>query len=163
MTTKKNQNRREKLEKKCAVESLKFLTHYGLRRMGHEDGDLFHELADAEIDFIAELDLTGDILCLKNLAEGVRKDLNAEPTPDKGDLCASVVAIAVGIARIPELRRMKIPISWRDQVRKKILTIYYPEVSRNAVVVWAKTNGYNVSTYLGSPVVKFKQLFIEST
>ena len=161
MAKKRKQNRKNELAKKSAVEAVRFQTHFGLKQMGLEDGDMFHELADVEINVIAELDLTDDILGIKNLVEGVRRYLNTEPTPGKGDFCTSVVAIALGISRIPTLDDMKMPVvNWQDRINKKILTLYYPEESRNAVAEWAKANDYNTSTYLGRPVVKFKRLFI---
>ena len=161
MTKKRKQNRKNELAKKSTVEAVRFQTHFGLKQMGHEDGDMFHELADVEINVIAELDLTDDILGIKNLVEGVRRELNVEPTLEKGDFCTSIVAIALGISKIPVLDDMKMPVvNWLDQINKKILTLYYPEESRNAVAEWAKANDYNTSTYLGRPVVKFKRLFI---
>lgn len=161
MAKKRNQNRKNELSKKRTVESIRFQTHLGLKQMGHEDADMFHKLADAEINFIAELGLTDDILGIKNLVEGTRRDLNVETTPRKGDFCTSIVAIALGISKIPVLDDMKMPVvNWQDQINKKILTLYYPEESRNAVAEWAKANGYNTSIYLGRPVVKFKRLFI---
>ena len=161
MVKKRNQNRKNELAKKSAVEAVRFQTHFGLKQMGREDGDMFHELADVEINVIAEIDLTDDILGIKNLVEGVRRELNVEPTLEKGDFCTSIVAIALGISGIPTLDDMKMPVvNWLDQINKKILTLYYPEESRNAVAEWAKANDYNTTTYLGRPVVKFKQLFI---
>ena len=161
MAKKKNQNHREKLEKKSAVESLKFQTHFGLRQLGRADmKNHHHALADAEVNVIAELGLTDDILGVKNLTEGIKRDLNVEPTTDKGDFCTSVVAIALGIARISEVDHKADPMSWEEQIEKKILTIYYPEEWRNGVVEWAKANGYNTSTYLGRPIVKFNKLFV---
>ena len=161
MAKKRKQNRKNELSKKRAVESIRFQTHIGLRQIGRKDTDMFHWLADAEINVIEELDLTDDILGIKNLVEGVKRDLNVEPTPEKGDFCTSVVAIALGISKIPVLDEMKMPVvNWKDQINKKILTLYYPEESRNAVAEWAKANDYNTTTYLGRPVVKFKQLFI---
>ena len=166
MAKKRKQNRKNELSKKRSVESIRFQTHIGLKQIGRKDTDMFHRLADTEINVIAELDLTDDILGIKNLVEGVRRYLNTEPTPGKGDFCTSVVAIALGISRIPTLDDMKMPVvNWQDRINKKILTLYYPEESRNAVAEWAKANDYNTTTYLGRPVVKFKQLFIiiEST
>ena len=161
MTKKRKQNRKNELTRKRTVESIKFQTHFGLKQMGREDADLFHELADAEINVITELGINDDILGIKNLVEGARRDLNVEPTPEKGDFCTSIVAIALGISKIPVLDDMKMPVvNWPDQINKKILTLYYPEQSRNAVAEWAKANDYNTTTYLGRPVVKFKQLFI---
>ena len=161
MAKKRNQNRKNDLTKKRTVESIKFQTHFGLKEMGREDTDFFHELADAEINVITELGINDDILGIKNLVEGARRDLNVEPTPEKGDFCTSVVAIALGISKIPVLDEMKMPVvNWKEQINKKMLVLYYPEEYRNAVTEWAKANGYNISTYLGRPVVKFKQLFI---
>ena len=161
MAKKRKQNRKNELSEKKAVESIRFQTHFGLKQIGHKDADMFHRLADAEINVIAELDLTDDILGIKNLVEGVRRELNVEPTLEKGDFCTSIVAIALGISKIPVLDDMKMPVvNWLDQINKKILTLYYPEEFRNAVAEWAKANDYNTSTYLGRPVVKFKQLFI---
>ena len=161
MTKKRKQNRKNELSKKSAVESIRFQTHFGLKQIGRKDTDMFHRLADAEINVIEELDLTDDILDIKNLVEGVKRELNVEPVLEKGDFCTSIVAIALGISKIPVLDDMKMPVvNWLDQINKKILTLYYPEESRNAVAEWAKANDYNTSTYLGRPVVKFKQLFI---
>ena len=161
MAKKRKQNRKNELSKKRAVESIRFQTHIGLRQIGRKDTDMFHWLADAEINVIAELDLTDDILGIKNFVESVRRELNVEPTPEKGDFCTSIVAIALGISQIPVLDDMKMPVvNWPDQINKKLLTLYYPEESRNAVAEWAKANDYNTTTYLGRPVVKFKQLFI---
>ena len=161
MAKKRKQNRKNELSKKRAVESIRFQTHIGLKQIGRKDTDMFHWLADAEINVIAELDLTDDILGIKNFVESVRRELNVEPTPEKGDFCTSIVAIALGISQIPVLDDMKMPVvNWPDQINKKILTLYYPEQSRNAVAEWAKANDYNTTTYLGRPVVKFKQLFI---
>ena len=161
MTKKRKQNRKNELSTKRAIESIRFQTHIGLKQIGRKDTDMFHWLADVEINVIAELDLTDDILGIKNLVEGVRRELNVEPTLEKGDFCTSIVAIALGISKIPVLDDMKMPVvNWQDRINKKILALYYPEESRNAVAEWAKANDYNTSTYLGRPVVKFKQLFI---
>ena len=161
MAKKRTQNRKNELSKKRVVDSIRFQTHFGLKQIGRKDTDMFHWLADAEINVIAELDLTDDILGIKNLVESVRRELNVEPTLEKGDFCTSIVAIALGISKIPVLDDMKMPVvNWQDQINKKILTLYYPEESRNTVAEWAKGNDYNTSTYLGRPVVKFKQLFI---
>ena len=161
MTKKRKQNRKNELSEKRAVESIRFQTHFGLKQIGHKDTDMFHRLADAEINVIEELDLTEDILGIKNLVEGVKRALNVEPALEKGDFCTSIVSIALGISKIPVLDDMQMPVvNWPDHINKKLLTLYYPEESRNAVAEWAKANDYNTSTYLGRPVVKFKQLFI---
>ena len=104
MAYKKNPKKKDALSIKRAVESLCFQIDWGLKLLGAEKGDLFHQLAKVEVDFIPE--------------------------------------------------------SWREQIEKKLLTIYYPEKQRNKVVDWAKANGYSTSSYLGRPIVKFKQLYL---
>ncbi len=157
---KKDQNRSNELAKKCAVESLKFLTHYGLKKMGYDEKDVMHEIADAEIGLIAELDITRDILDIKDLAEGVKRDLGVEPAPEKGDFCGSAVATALGFARTSNTDIMEAPANWQEMLDKKLLSIYYPEVSRNSVADWTKSKGYNTSTHLSRPIVKFKHIYV---
>lgn len=161
MNKKKNQNRKNDLAKKNAIESLRFQTHFGLKQMGCEEGGIFQRLAETEVSVISELDLTQDILDIKKLIDGVRANLKVNPTPEKGDFCTSITAIALKIASIPNLDNMQMPVSWEEQMKKKILAIYFPENDRNAVVDWAKSNGYNTSTYLGCPIVKFSKLYIK--
>ena len=160
MTKKQNQKRKQELAERSLVESLGFQVHYGLKMMGREADDLFQQLADAEVNFISELGLTQDILSLKNLVEGVKKDLQVEPTPEKGDFQTSVSAIALGIASIPSLDSMKIPASWEELIKKRILEIFYPEDKRSQVLQWAKQNGFSTSTYLGQPIVKFDKIYV---
>ena len=142
MAKKRKQNRKNELSKKRAVESIRFQTHIGLKQIGRKDTDMFHWLADAEINVIAELDLTDDILGIKNFVESVRRALNVEPTPEKGDFCTSIVAIALGISQIPVLDDMKMPVvNWLDQINKK----------RNLETQWL--NGQKLTTIILQPTL----------
>lgn len=160
MAKKKNQKKTEAQARKSAVETLRFQTHWGLKQLGQEYGNMFHQLADSEIDFFKEFGLAQDILELKSLVDGVKRDIGVNPTPEKGDFCTSINAIALGISSIPVLEHMQMPVSWQDLITKKILTIYYPMDIQNAVIDWAKANGFNTTTYLSQPIVKFKQFFV---
>ena len=160
MVYKKNPKKKDAFSIKRAVESLRFQTDWGLNLLGTKKGDLFHQLAEVEINLIAELNLTQDILAIKSLVDGVKQNFHIEPTPESGDFTHSVVALALGIASISHLNDISSPESWREQIEKKLLTIYYPEKLRNKVVDWAKANGYSTSSYLGRPIVKFKQLYL---
>ena len=160
MAKKQNQKRKQELAERSLVESLSFQVHYGLKMMGREEDDLFQQLADAEVNFISELGLTQDILSLKNLVEGVKRDLQVEPTPEKGDFQTSVSAIALGIASISSLDSMKVPVSWEELIKKRMLEIFYPEEKRSLVLQWAKQNGFSTSTYLGQPIVKFNKIYV---
>lgn len=159
MTKKKNQKKAESHAKKSAVETLRFQAHWGLKQLGHED-DMFNQLIDAEVDFIAELELAQELLAIKSLVDGVKQSFAVVPTAEKGDFTKSPTAVALGIAHINEINNIGIPLSWSEMVEKKMLTIYYPEEYRNQIIDWAKANGYNTSTYLGRPIVKFSKLYI---
>lgn len=148
MAKKKNQKKAESHAKKSAVETLRFQTHWGLKQLGQQDGNLFHELVDAEVNFIAELDLAQDLLAIKSLVDGVKQSFAVTPTPEKGDFVKSPTAVALGIAQVEDINKIGLPLTWSEMIEQKILTIYYPEEYRNQIVDWAKTNGYNISTYL---------------
>ena len=159
MTKKKNQKKAEAHAKKSAVETLRFQAHWGLKQLGHED-DMFNQLIDAEVDFIAELELAQELLAIKSLVDGVKQSFVVTPTPEKGDFVKSPTAVALGIAQVEDINKIGLPLTWSEMIAQKILTIYYPEEYRNQIVDWAKTNGYNISTYLGRPIVKFSKLYI---
>lgn len=160
MVKKKNQKKTETHAKKSTVETLRFQAHWGLKQLGNEDGNVFHQLVDAEVDFIAELELAQDMLAIKSLVDGVKLSFVATPTPEKGDFVKSPTAVALGIASVEDINNIGIPLSWSEMVEKKMLTIYYLEEYRNQIIDWAKANGYNTSTYLGRPMVKFSKLYI---
>ena len=157
---KKNQKKAEAHAKKSAVETLRFQAHWGLKQLGNEDGNLFHKLVDAEVNFIAELELAQDMLAIKSLVDGVKQSFVVTPTPEKGDFVKSTTAVALGIAQVEDINNIGIPLTWSDMIAQKLLTIYYPEEYRNQIIDWAKANGYNTSTYLGRPMVKFSKLYI---
>ena len=162
MAKKKNQKKAESQAKakKSAVEALRFQAHWGLKQLGNEDGNLFHKLVDAEVNFIAELDLAQDMLAIKSLIDGVKQSFKATPTLEKGDFVKSPTAVALGIASVEDINNIGIPLTWSEMIEQKLLTIYYPEECRNQIIEWAKTNGYNTSTYLGRPIVKFCKLYL---
>ena len=159
MTKKKNQKKAEAHAKKSAVETLRFQAHWGLKQLGHED-DMFNQLIDAEVDFIAELELVQELLAIKSLVDGVKQSFVVTPTPEKGDFVKSPTAVALGIAQVEDINKIGLPLTWSEMIEQKILTIYYPEEYRNQIIDWAKANGYNTSTYLGRPIVKFSKLYI---
>ena len=160
MAKKKNQKKAESHAKKSAVETLRFQTHWGLKQLGQQDGNLFHKLVDVEVNFIAELDLAQDLLAIKSLVEGVKQSFAVVPTLEKGDFTKSPTAVALGIAQVNDINNIGIPLIWSEMIEKKMLTIYYPEEYRNHIIDWTKANGYNTSTYLGRPIVKFCKLYI---
>lgn len=160
MAKKQKQDRKQELAKRSAVESLSVQVHFGLKRIGYGEGDAIHSQVGKEIESIEELGLTQDILQLKDLVGVVQEVLGAKPVPGKGDFHSSVVAVALGIASVSMLEDTSTPYNWQDQIDKKVLTMYYPDDHRNAVVECARAKGYTVSTYLGRPIVKFKRIYV---
>lgn len=113
------------------------------------------------MDYIIKLDLQEELLSIKSFVDDVKTGLGVEPIPELGDFYHSLVAISLGIAKIADINKFCVPTAWHDLIKKKILSIYYPDEIRNQVVEYAKNKNYNTSTYLGQPIVKFNHLFIK--
>lgn len=161
MAKKKEQRRKDVLAEKSAVENIRFQTHWGLKKLGFEDGGMLHDYADVELGTIIETGLVKDILTLKKLVDGVKQALQVEPTPECGDFIQSCVSIALGIAKISDLNKLQVAeLTWNERVEKKLLKVFYPDDQCNAVADWAKQNGFNTSTFLGRPLVKLSKLYI---
>lgn len=160
MAKKKNTKKTEAQFKKTTFESLRFQVHHGLNPISIEMGMPFHDFGDAELEEIKKLDITQDILCIKNMVEGIRSALGCIPVADRGDFCNSTVALGLGFASFTGFDYMTPIFSWENVVGKKIVSVYYEEQVRNDVVEWAKNNGYTTSTYLGKPIVKFNKLYV---
>ena len=154
---KKNQKRNEALKLKSAIETLSFQTNWGLKKLG---GEKYAEPAKVEVDYLTELGLVQDILSIKAFVDGIRAAFQVEPCVELGDFCNSLVTIALGIGRLSSIKDMGLPYDWNELIRKKLLKIYYPDEVRNKIFEWAKASGYNTSTYLGQPIVKFSKLFV---
>ena len=84
---KKNQKRNDALKLRSAIETLSFQTNWGLRKLGGEDSEKYGELSKAEVGYITELGLVQDILAIKDLVDGIRKEFQVEPCLELGDFC----------------------------------------------------------------------------
>lgn len=161
MATKKNKEikRQEVIEKKNAIQSIEFLTSFGLKQMGAEDS--IYASAQAELKEIIQLEIYKDILDIKKLVDGVKQHLNAKVSLGNGELNDSYVCLALGISCIDDSHNQSFPSkTWEERLKQKILSIYYPDAIRNDVVAWAKENGFNTSIYLGQPVIKLSKIFL---
>ena len=117
MAKKKNQKKAESHAKKSAVETLRFQAHWGLKQLGHED-DMFNQLIDAEVDFIAELELAQELLAIKSLVDGVKQSFVVTPTPEKGDFVKSPTAVVLGIAQVEDINKIGLPLTWSEMIEK---------------------------------------------
>lgn len=160
MARNKNQKRKDAISLKNAQETLRFQVHWGLKKLGVSEGVVIYKLAMAELEYIAELGLTQDLLNMKKLIDGVEQRFGASVTPDKSPFAQSIVCIALGIARLNDIASLGMPMNWADAITQKVLPIYFSDSVRNDVVVWAKQNNFTTSTYLGKPIAKFSHIYL---
>lgn len=161
MANKKDKMRKFALKKKSMIETLKFQTHWGFKKLYGEPSQLWSTLMNKELDLIVELGIQEDLLSIKEFVDDVRSALGAEPVEERGDFRNSPVAISLGIGRIQDINSMSMPVVWHELIDKKLLSIYYLDDIRNEVAEYAKRKNYNTSTYLGQPIVKFQHFNIK--
>ena len=154
------QNRSIAIKQKALIESLIFQTNWGIRRIHGSPEDSITEMVKTELDCIVELNLFEDLLMIKKFVDDVKSAFSIEPVAERGDFCNSWVVLALSIGRTNIITELNAPADWQGLVEKKILSIYYPNEMRNRIVDYAKQNNYNVSTYLGKPIIKLSKLFV---
>lgn len=161
MANKKDKMRKDALKKKGMIETLNFQARWGFKKLYGEPSQLWSTLMDKELDLVVELDLQEDLLSIKGLVDDVRLALGAEPVEERGDFHNTLVGLSLGIGRIQDINSMGVPATWHELLDKKLLSIYYTDDIRNEAAEHAKARGYNTSTYLGQPIVKFKHLHLK--
>lgn len=160
MKNKHLQKRSNAVKQKVIIESLVFQTNWGLKRLYEPPNDFIGTLVKTELDYIVELNLFEDLLMIKKFVDDVKSTFDIEPAAERGDFCNSLVAQALGIAHKNETTELSTPADWLKLAEKKILSIYYTNDIRNTIVDYAKQNGYNISTYLGKPIIKLSKIFV---
>ena len=160
MKNKHLQKRSNAVKQKAMIESLVFQTNWGLKRLYEPPNDFIGTLVKAELDYIVELNLFEDLLMIKKFVDDVKSTFDIEPVAERGDFYRSPIALALGIGKVNDIKKVGIPIAWHELLEKKILSIHYPTDVRNSIVEYAKNNGYNTSTYLGKPIIKFNKFFV---
>ena len=160
MKNKHLQKRNNTIKQKAMIESLVFQTNWGLKKLYEAPNDFIETLVKTELDYIVELNLFEDLLMIKKFVDDVKSTFDIEPVAERGDFCRSPVAIALGIGKVDDITKIRTPIAWHELLAKKLLSIYYPTDMRNSIGDYAKQNGYNVSTYLGEPIIKLNKVFL---
>ena len=113
----------------------------------------------AELDAICQNGLTDALLDLAKIVEGIRKELGYEQEADKCSLNGSLVPFILGItATQPKSTTYNPGIFTAQQPLQ--MTIAYDNEIRNQAVNWMKAKGYEISSYLGQPLLKLKNLRI---
>ena len=160
MKNRHHQKRNDTIKQKALIESLIFQTNWGIKKIYGSPEDSITEIIKTELDCIVELNLVEDLLIIKKFVDDVKSAFNIKPVAERGDFCNSCVAFALGIGGMNVITELNMPADWKRLAEKKILSIYYPNDVRNSIVDYAKQNGYNVSTYLGKPMIKLNKVFL---
>ena len=108
-----------------------------------------------ELDAICQNNLTDALLDLAKIVEGVRKELGFEQEADKCSLNGSLVPFILGITTVQPDSTTYVPGLFTAQHPLQV-TIAFDNEIRNQAVKWMEANGYEISSYLGQPLLKLK-------
>ena len=158
MSKNKDQKRKAQLAARAKNESFRFQVEYirkqkGINIMGMEQN------LTTELDAICQNGLTDALLDLAKIIEGIRKELGFEQEVDKCSLNGRLVPFILGITEFQPDCTTYVPGIFTAQPPLQA-TIAYDNEIRNQAVDWMKANGYEISSYLGQPLLKLKNLRI---
>ena len=153
---KKDLKRKLQLRQKEQNESLTFQTKFGAKRKFNELTTEIEERINEEILVLKNMGVAEDILTLKVIIDKVKQELGYLAEPSKGILAGSYVAYTLGLepTNPNDTGNELNPLDFTLPLN---LTISYNNEIRNEVVNWMKNHGYELTTYLGQPLLKLKQ------
>ena len=158
MSKNKDQKRKTQLATRAKNESFRFQVEYTRKQKGIDIMGMEQHLT-VELDAICQNCLTDALLDLAKIVEGIRKELGFEQEADKCSLNGSLVPFILGITAIQPDSATYVPNIFAAQQPLQV-TIAYDNEIRNQVVDWMKANGYEISSYLGQPMLKLKNFQI---
>ena len=158
MSKNKDQKRKAQLATRAKNESFRFQVEYMRKQKGIDIMGMEQDLT-TELDAICQNGLTDALLDLAKIVEGIRKELGFEQEADKCSLNGSLVPFILGITSTqPDCTTYVSGIITAQQPLQ--VTIAFDNEIRNQAVNWMKANGYEISSYLGQPLLKLKNLRI---
>jgi hypothetical protein len=158
MSKNKDQKRKAQLATRAKNESFCFQVEYTRKQKGIEIMGMEQNLT-AELDAICQNGLTDALLDLAKVVEGIRTELGFEQEADKCSLNGALVPFILGITAIKPDSATYVPGIFAAQQPLQV-TIAYDNEIRNQAVNWMKANGYEISSYLGQPLLKLKNVRI---
>ena len=158
MSKNKDQKRKAQLATRAKNESFRFQVEYMRKQKGIEIMGMEQNLT-TELDDICQNNLTDALLDLAKIVEGVRKELGFEQEADKCSLNGSLVPFILGITTVQPDSTTYVPGIFTEQQPLQV-TIAYDNDIRNQAVNWMKENGFEISSYLGQPLLKLKNVRI---
>ena len=157
MSKNKDQKRKAQLAARAKNESFRFQVEFTRKQKGIDIMGMEQNLT-AELDAICQNDLTDALLDLAKIVEGIQKELGFEQEADKCSLNGTLVPFILGITTaqpdttyVPGIFTAQQPL---------LVSIAYDNEIRNQAVGWMKANGYEISSYLGQPLLKLKNVRI---
>ena len=154
----KDQKRKAQLAARAKNESFRFQVEYTRKQKGIDIIGMEQNLT-AELDAICQNCLTDALLDMARIIEGIRKELGFEQEVDKCSLNGSLVPFILGITATQPNSTTYVPGIFTAHQPLQVTIVYDNEI-RNQAVNWMKTNGYEISSYLGQPLLKLKNVRI---
>ena len=158
MSKNKDQKRKAQLVTRAKNESFRFQVEYMRKQKGIEIMGMEQDLI-TELDAICQNGLTDALLDLAKIVEGIRKELGYEQEADKCSLNGSLVPFILGITATSPDSTTYVPDIFTAQQPLHVNIAFDNEI-RNQAVNWMKANGYEISSYLGQPLLKLKNVRI---
>ena len=158
MSKNKDQKRKAQLAARAKNESFRFQVEFTRKQKGIDIIGMEQELT-AELDAICQNDLTDALLDLAKIIEGIRKELGFEQEADKCSLNGTLVPYILGITAVQPVSTTYVPGIFTER-QPLHMTIAFDNEIRNQAVKWMEANGYEISSYLGQPLLKLKNVRI---
>ena len=154
MSKNKDQKRKVQLATRAKNESFRFQVEFTRKQKCIDIMGMEQNLT-TELDAICQNNLTDALLDLAKIVEGVRKELGFEQEADKCSLNGSLVPFILGITTVQPDSTTYVLSLFTAQHPLQV-TIAFDNEIRNQAVKWMEANGYEISSYLGQPLLKLK-------
>ncbi len=154
MSKNRDQKRKAQLATRAKNESFRFQVEFTRKQKGIDIMGMEQNLT-TELDAICQNGITDALLDLAKIVEGVRKELGFEQEADKCSLNGSLVPFILGITTVQPDSTTYVPGLFTAQHPLQV-TIAFDNEIRNQAVKWMEANGYEISSYLGQPLLKLK-------
>ena len=158
MSKNKDQKRKAQLAVRAKNESFRFQVEFTRKQKGINIMGMEQNLA-TELDTICQNGLTDALLDLAKMVEVMRKELGFEQEVDKCSLNGSLVPFILGITATQPDSTTYVPGIFTEHQPLQV-TIAFDNEIRNQAVKWMEANGYEISSYLGQPLLKLKNVRI---
>ena len=158
MSKNRDQKRKAQLATRAKNESFRFQVEFTRKQKGINIMGMEQNLA-TELDTICQNGLTDALLDLAKMVEVMRKELGFEQEADKCSLNGSLVPFILGITATQPDSTTYVPGIFTEHQPLQV-TIAFDNEIRNQAVKWMEANGYEISSYLGQPLLKLKNIRI---